>query len=133
MKLAAMSFVSSSRMASLRSCANQRSCCFTGFAPSLTFRLCSITSRGTPGMSEGFQEKISWFAWRKVTSTLSYFVTEPCPDQYRVGRIGRVEHNLLDVLVDAYPRLSCFLHWTLPLLLGGSSGEPDGIPLGFCL
>src|SRR5438132_9940246 len=72
MKLVAVSLVSSSLMASLRSCANQRSHCLTSFTPSLTLRECSITSHGTPGMSEGFQAKMSWFARRKVTSTLSY-------------------------------------------------------------
>src|SRR5437016_4016401 len=58
--------------ASLGSFANQRSCYLTGFAPSLTLRECSITSRWTPGMSKGFQAKMSWFAWRKVMSALSY-------------------------------------------------------------
>src|SRR5207247_930794 len=64
---------------SFRSCANQRRRCLTGFAPSLTFRQCSITSRGTPGLSEGFQAKMSWFAWRKVMSALSYLSPRPVP------------------------------------------------------
>src|SRR5438128_2074270 len=79
MKFAAVSFVSSSRMASFQSCANRRRRCLTGFAPSLTFRQCSIASRGTLGMSEGFQAKMSWFAWRKVTSALSYLSLRPVP------------------------------------------------------
>src|SRR5437016_4791907 len=33
------------------------------------------------------------------------FVTEPCPNQCRLVRISRVEHDLLDVLVGADPRL----------------------------
>ena len=61
------------------------------------------------------------------------FVTEPCPNQCRLGLIGQVEHDLLDILVGADPRLSCFLCWNLPLLLEGGGGEPNGIPLGFCL
>src|SRR5438105_5921249 len=61
------------------------------------------------------------------------FITEPCPDQSRLGRIDRVEHNLLDVLVGADPRLGCFLRWNLSLLLEGSSSESDGAPVGLCL
>src|SRR6266540_3001364 len=41
------------------------------------------------------------------------FVAELCPDQSRLGRIGRVEHNLLEVLVSVDPRLSCFLSWNI--------------------
>src|SRR5438105_15207583 len=37
------------------------------------------------------------------------FVSEPRPDQCRLGRIGWVEHDFLDVLVGADPRLGCFL------------------------
>src|SRR6266508_4002370 len=61
------------------------------------------------------------------------FVIEPCPDQSRLGWIGRVERNLLDVLVGADPRLGCFLRWNLPLFLEGGGDELDGIPLDLCL
>src|SRR5207247_1256660 len=113
---------------SFRSCANQRRRCLTGFAPSLTFRQCSITSRGTPGMSEGFQAKMSWFAWRKVMSALSYLSSRPV--LIRLGRIGWVERDLLDILVGTDPSLGCFLCWNFPLVLKGGSGEPDGVPVG---
>src|SRR6266540_6838857 len=61
------------------------------------------------------------------------FVVEARPDQSRLGWIGRVEHDFLDVLVGADSRLGCFLCWNLPLLLEGGSGESDGIPVGLCL
>ena len=61
------------------------------------------------------------------------FVVEPCPDQSRLGRIGRVEHDLPDVLVGTDPRLGYFLCWNLPLLLEGGGGELDGIPLNLRL
>ena len=37
------------------------------------------------------------------------FVIEPYPDQSHLGWIGRVEHDFLDVLIGADPRLGCFL------------------------
>src|SRR5438105_6659802 len=61
------------------------------------------------------------------------FVIEPCPDQSRLGRIGRVERNLLDILVGTDPRLACFFGWNLSLLLEDGSGEPDVVPFGLCL
>ena len=93
MKLAAVSLVSSSLMASLRSCANQWSRCLTSFAPSLMLRECSITSRGTPGMSEGFQPKMSWFCRRKVTSALSYLESSSIP--IRAVLVGSDELSMI--------------------------------------
>src|SRR5437016_7551203 len=61
------------------------------------------------------------------------FVIEPCPDQSHPGRIDRVEHDFLDILVGVDPRLGCFLRWNLTLLLEGGSGESDGTPVGLCL
>jgi hypothetical protein len=40
---------------------------------------CSITSLGTPGISDGVQENMSEFAHGKVTSTLSYLGESPAP------------------------------------------------------
>src|SRR5438105_163483 len=117
MKFAAVSFVSSSRMASFRSCANRRRRCLTSFAPSLTFRQCSITSRETPGISEGFQAKMSWFCLKEDDERVFLFVVEACPDQSHLCRIGRVERDLLDILVGTDPSL-------------GRSCEPDGVPVG---
>ena len=50
-----------------------------GFAPSFTFSECSITSLGTPGMSDGFHAKMSWFARRKVMSSDCYLGSSPVP------------------------------------------------------
>src|SRR5215216_1880638 len=44
----------------------------TGRACGQTARWCSITSLGTPGMSDGCQANTSTFTRRKATSTLSY-------------------------------------------------------------
>src|SRR5438034_5279251 len=61
------------------------------------------------------------------------FVIEACPDQSRLGRIGRVERDLLDILVGTDPSLGCFLRWNFLLVLKGGSGESDGVPNGLCL
>src|SRR6266542_2708217 len=61
------------------------------------------------------------------------FVIEACPDQSRLGRIGRVERDLLDILVGTDPSLGCFLCWNFPLILKGSSGESDAVLLGLRL
>ena len=61
------------------------------------------------------------------------FVIEPCPDRSHLGRINRVEHDFLDVLVSDDPRLGCFLSWNLSLLLEGGSSESNGTPIGLCL
>src|SRR5438105_11495190 len=61
------------------------------------------------------------------------FVIEACPDQSHLGRIGRVERDLLDILVGTDPSLGRFLCWNFPLVLKGGNGEPDGVPVGLCL
>ena len=52
---------------------NRRSHCFIGLEPSLISILCSANSLGTPGMSAGFQTKISLLSRRKLVSASSYF------------------------------------------------------------
>jgi hypothetical protein len=47
--------------------------CFIGLEPSLTMILCSTNSLGTPGMSAGFQAKISLLSRRQLVSASSYF------------------------------------------------------------
>ena len=61
------------------------------------------------------------------------FVIEPYPDQSRLGRIDRVEHDFLDVLVGTDPKLGYFLSWNLSLLLEDGRGQSDGTPVGLCL
>src|SRR5215216_178659 len=68
----ASSFLISSVMNCCLSKACFRSFCLTGRACGQTARWCSITSLGTPGMSDGCQENTSTFARRKATSALSY-------------------------------------------------------------
>ena len=52
---------------------NHRSRCFIGLEPLLISILCSANSLGTPGMSAGFQAKISLLSRRKLVSASSYF------------------------------------------------------------
>ena len=61
------------------------------------------------------------------------FVIEACPDQGRLGRIRRVERDLLDILVGTDPSLGYFLCWNFSLVLKGGSGEPDRVPVDLCL
>src|SRR3989337_952573 len=49
--------------------------CLTGRAWGQTTRWCSITSLGTPGMSDACHANTSTFARRKVTSALSYLLS----------------------------------------------------------
>ena len=74
MNPAAISFTISFLIAAFLSGENRRSRCFTGLEPSLMSILCSVNSLGTPGMSAGFQAKISLLSQRKLVSTSSYFV-----------------------------------------------------------
>jgi hypothetical protein len=60
-------------MASFFSGENLHNRCLIGFDPSLTSILCSANSFGTPGMSDGFQAKISLLSRRKLASASSYF------------------------------------------------------------
>jgi hypothetical protein len=56
---AAISFVISFLIAAFLSGEKHRNRCFIGLEPSFTSILCSANSLGTPGMSTGFQVKIS--------------------------------------------------------------------------
>ena len=73
MNPAAISFVISFLIAAFLSGENHRSCCFIGLEPSLISIMCSANSLGTPGMSAGFQAKISLLFRRKLVSVSSYF------------------------------------------------------------
>src|SRR3954465_12763241 len=73
MRPAASNFLISSAMNSWRSTACFRTFCLTGRAWGQTARWCSITSLGTPGMSDGCQANTSTFADRKATSAPSYW------------------------------------------------------------
>jgi hypothetical protein len=79
MKPAASSLVGSFLMASRRSSAKWQRCCHFGVALASTLSECSIRFLGTPGMSAGFQAKMSRLARRKLTSTSSYFRSRPAP------------------------------------------------------
>src|SRR6266542_6630984 len=61
------------------------------------------------------------------------FVVEACPDQSLLGWIGRVERDLLDILVGADPSFGCFLCWNFSFILKDGGGEPDGVPIGLSL
>src|SRR3990170_5025638 len=69
---AASSFLISSAINSCRSKACFLTFCLTGRACGQTARWCSITSLGTPGMSDGCHANTSTFARRKAMSVLSY-------------------------------------------------------------
>jgi hypothetical protein len=56
-----------------------RRCCFLGTTCACTFRLCSISSLVTPGISAGFHTNMSRLARRKLTSVISYFSPKPAP------------------------------------------------------
>src|SRR5215216_6194947 len=71
-KPAASSFLISSAMNCCRSKACFRTFCLMGRACGQIARWCSITSLGTPGISDGCQGNTSIFARRKATSALSY-------------------------------------------------------------
>ena len=70
MNLAAISFVISFLIVAFLSGENRHSRCFIGLEPSLTSILCSANSLGTPGMSAGFQAKISLLSQRKLVSVI---------------------------------------------------------------
>ena len=71
-KPAASSFFISSAMKCCHSKACSLTFCLTGRACGQTARWCSITSLGTPGISDGCQANTSIFGCRKATSALSY-------------------------------------------------------------
>ena len=72
MNLAAKSYFISTLIASFLSGANRQSFSLIGLVVGETIKECSIFSRGTPGMSVGFQANTSMLARRKETRALSY-------------------------------------------------------------
>ena len=70
---AAISFMISFLIDAFLSGENRRSHCFTGLELSWISILCLANSLGTPGMSVGFQAKISLLSRRKLVSASSYF------------------------------------------------------------
>src|SRR3954449_9677384 len=75
--MATMKPASSSRFTSMavtfrRSSFIGYSVCLTGRSLGSTCNLCSVSSLGTPGMSEGFHAKMSPFSRRNSMSALSY-------------------------------------------------------------
>ena len=56
-----------------------RAFCFTGQVFGHTTKWCSITSLGTPDISDGVHANMSEFARRKVTSALSYLGGKTAP------------------------------------------------------
>ena len=79
MNLATKSFAISSPMALRFPSSKRCRCYFTSLEPSLIFKVCSTTSLGMPGMSEGFHAKMSLLARRKPTCALSYLEKSMVP------------------------------------------------------
>ena len=82
---------------------------------------------------EGFPSKNVLVCLKEGDERAFLFGIELCPDQSRLGQIGQVEHDLLELLVGTDSRLGCFLGWDLSLPLKGGCSEPDVVPLGLCL
>ena len=72
MNLACSSLSTSMVIASRLGPEKRRMDCLTGLASLWTFRECSASSLGIPGMSEGCHAKIFQFSRRNSTSALSY-------------------------------------------------------------
>ena len=66
-------------MALRLSSSKRRSHCWMGLDPEKMWSSCSATSLGMPGMSEGFQAKVSMLARRKSTSANSYLADNCAP------------------------------------------------------
>jgi hypothetical protein len=66
---------------------NHRRGCLTSLAFGSTLSVCSKSSLGTPGMSEGHQAKISQCSWRNSMSVLSY-IENPSLLQWRLFLLG---------------------------------------------
>ena len=79
MMSAAFSFSTYLMMNACFSGACFRAFCFTGRASGHTAKWCSITSLGTPDISDGVHANMSEFARRKATSALSYLGGKPAP------------------------------------------------------
>ena len=106
--------LTSSWITSWRSNACQRTFCQMGHASGDTAKWCSITSLGTPGMSDGCHANTSAFARRKATSTSSYLGSSDPPifmvlvgsASRRISLIGPASLAAIRVLVWAKSRCS---------------------------
>jgi hypothetical protein len=72
MNPASNSLCISSPMTLRFSSSKRRKRCFTGLEPAQISKVCSVTSLGMTGISEGLHAKMSMFARRKSTITVSY-------------------------------------------------------------
>ena len=68
-------------MASFLSYVNHQSFCLIGLVVAETFKECSISSRGMPGMFIGFHTNMSTCSLRKLKSTSSYLGSRLAPIQ----------------------------------------------------
>ena len=97
MILASNSFSTSLMMNSCFSSAWRLAFYFTGRAPGHTANWCSITSLGTPGMSDAVLANMSAFARRKAMSALSYLGGNPAP----MVRVAPVPSALREIFLVA--------------------------------
>src|SRR5437762_454520 len=120
MKLAAVSFVSSSLV-------------FRESAESLLDRFSSFLHvEGVLDHLLGDTRHVQWFPSEYILVFLKegdecafLFGIELCPDQGYLGRIGRVELDLLEFLIGTNSELGCFLGWDFSFLLEGGCLEPN--------
>ena len=88
---AAKSLVISSPMALRLSSLKWRRRCLAGFEPGMRHNMCSATSHGMPGMSDGFHGKTSRLAHRKSASSHSYLAGSLAPIRtVLVGSVGSI-------------------------------------------
>ena len=96
MNPAARSLAISSPMALCLSSSKRRRHCLAGFEPKTRCSVCSVTSLGMPGMSEGFHVKTSRLARRKSASSLSYLDGSLVPiHTFLVGLLGSISTTLV--------------------------------------
>ena len=106
---AAISFVISFLIVAFLSGENRHSRCFTGLEPSLISILCSANSLGTPGMSVGFQAKISLLSQIKVGEREFLFCREVGADGCCFGGIASARSICLTSASIGGPRMLGFL------------------------
>jgi len=96
MNLAARSLAISLPMALHLSSSKRCSHCLAGFELETTRNACSATSRGMPGMSEGFNAKTSQLAHRKLANSYSYLARSLAPIRIvLVGSVGSIPTALV--------------------------------------
>ena len=96
MNLATRSLATSLRMAQHLSSSKRHMHCLTGFEPRTRHNACSVTSRGMPGISEGFHTKTSQLAHRKSASSHSYLARSWVPiHTVLVGSVGSIPTALV--------------------------------------